>query len=63
MHDEIREYEKFLCHSLEIKKPQMPIFDVSAYTDNEYLLSIADLNEAFDYIDDLCLTLNFLKGD
>lgn len=63
MHDEIREYEKLLCGSLEIKKPEMPIFDVLAYTDNEYLLAIADLNDAFDPIDDLYLTLNFLKGD
>lgn len=63
MDEEIIEYQKYLLNFGEVNKPKMPKFDLLAYTDNEYLSSIFDIIKDYEYIDDECLTLQYLKGD
>lgn len=63
MDDEVREYVQYLCRLLEISKPLMPKFDLTAYTDNEYLSAISSVQNDYEAVDDLWLTLEFLKGD
>ncbi len=48
---------------VELDKPIMPKFDLSAYTDNEYLLTINELNEDFDLILDEEVYSDYLKGE
>lgn len=63
MWEEIKEYEKYLLNFGVVNKPNMPKFDVSAYTDNEYTSAIFDILKDFDFIDDEYLTVNRFKGD
>lgn len=63
MWEEIKEYEKYLLNFGMVKKPIMPKFDVSAYTDNEYASAIFDILKDFDLIDDEYLTVDRFKGD
>ena len=63
MDKEIMEYEKYLLNFGMVKKPEMPKFDVSAYTDNEYLSALFESISAFDLIDDEYLTIKHLKGE
>lgn len=63
MRKEIQEYEQYLLNFGEVKKPQMPKFDLLAYTDSEYLSAIFDTLEVFDFVDDEYLTIKHLKGD
>ena len=60
MNKEINAYAEYLLNFGVVKKPPMPNFDVSAYTDNEYLFSISDLNIIYDEIDDEYLTIQHL---
>jgi len=63
MDEEIMEYERYLLGFGVVEKPQMPKFDVFAYTDNEYLSAIFDCLNMFDKIDDDYLVMQHLKGD
>ena len=63
MDKEIREYEKYLINFGMVKKPKMPKFDISAYTDNEYLSILFESVTAFDLVDDEHLTIKHLKGE
>lgn len=63
MYDEILAYMQYFSKLGEIKKPEMPSFDLSAYTDSEYLLAVKNINFDYEKIDDLNLTINYLKGD
>ena len=63
MNEEINAYYEYLLNFDMVKKPQMPNFDVGAYTDNEYKTLIFDLLHDFDMCDDFNLTINHLKGD
>ena len=63
MDEEIMAYQEYLLNFGVVKKPQMPKFDVSAYTENEYLSLIFDLMKDFDLVDDEYLTIKHLKGD
>ena len=63
MGKEIEEYQNYLLNFGVVKKPTMPNFDVSAYTDNEYLSIIFDLLKDFNSFDDEYLTIKHLKGD
>ena len=63
MNEEVYEYIKYLLDMVNINKPDMPNFDTQAYTDNEYVLEIDELNEDFDIVDDLDLTIEHLQGD
>lgn len=63
MKEEIREYINYLASINEIKKTKMPKFDLSAYNDNEYKYAIEELMLDFEMLDELYLTLKYLKGD
>ena len=62
MFDEILEYMQHLMNFGELEKPKMPDFDVSAYTDSEYLSAIENVNRDYENVDDLDATINYLKG-
>ena len=62
MFEEISEYEKYLLNFGVVEKPELPEFDVSAYTNNEYLSEIFRLMGEFENIDDEYLTVKHLKG-
>ena len=63
MYDLVNAYVDFLLEMKEFKKPEMPKFDVNAYTDNEYASAIFDILRDFDLFDDMYLTVNRFKGD
>ena len=62
MLEENEAYLQFLSEFGEVKKPIMPNFNTSAYTDNEYLSAILDIQNSFEMLDEFVLTLEFLKG-
>ena len=63
MNEIVDAYIKFLLNSRELIRPAMPKFDVSAYTESEYVTAINDVMREYEYIDDLGVTEHFLKGD
>ena len=63
MMDEIMAYVDFLLNFKEVQKPDMPKFNIGAYTDNEYLLAVFDLQKDFDFVDDDYLVVKHLKGE
>ena len=63
MREEINEYERYLLSFGIVHKPPMPKFDLSAYTDNEYISAIFEVENAFQFVDDESLTIMHLKGD
>ncbi len=58
----ISEYVKYLFSLKEIARPQMPKFNLNAYTDNEYKIAIAQVELDFNGVDDFETTINFLKN-
>ena len=46
--------------NIELKSHQIPSYDKVAYTDNEYISLITELNKDFDNVNDLTLTEQFL---
>ena len=62
MNDEVLAYIEFLSHFKGIDKPTMPNFDVSAYTENEYLNAIENVVDDYSMIADFDITINHLKG-
>ena len=56
-------YIEFLQNFKVVTKPKMPKFDVSAYTDSEYVCAVNSIMQDFNLIDDFSLTINMLKGD
>ena len=63
MLEEIEQYEKYLANFSVVTKPKMPQFDVSAYTDIEYVSLIRELLEDYNKIDDEYLIIAYLKGE
>ena len=63
MREEINEYFTYLLNFNVVKKPSMPKFNVSAYTENEYVSAVNELMLDFNKIDDYETTLKYLKGD
>ena len=63
MNEFVDAYIKFLHGFKEIERPLMPKFNVFAYTESEYLNVVKELNEDYEFIDDLNITEHFLKGD
>ena len=63
MNEQVNEYIKYLLDMRIVKKPQMPSFDIEAYTDSEYEIAISQLNYDFEMIDDFNLTLDYLQGE
>ncbi len=57
------EYEKGLKQDVVLNKPPMPTYNLSAYNEVEYLSVVEDLNRNFDQLDDIQLTIDFLKGE
>lgn len=56
-------YFEYLQTFRQVEKPKMPICDVGAYTDIEYVNSIKEIMHDFDYVEDFQITLNYLKGE
>lgn len=63
MKEEIYEYFDYLLNFNAVEKPSMPKFNVSAYTENEYISAVNDLMLDFEKFDDFETTLKYLKGD
>ena len=63
MDDIVSEYIAYLSNFREINKPLMPKFDINAYTDNEYLLIVKELNQDYDLILDEEVYSDYLKGE
>ena len=63
MSEGIEEYEKYLASFGMVEKPQMPKFDTSAYTDNEYLSAVYNLLKDYDQLEDEAITIAYLKGE
>jgi hypothetical protein len=63
MNEFVNAYIEFLQISKEFIKPLMPKFNVSAYTESEYVKAINEINLDYEFIDDLTVTEHFLKGD
>ncbi len=51
MEDEVSEYIQYILNLVEIKRPKMPSFPISAYTDNEYTSAIFELLNDFKFAD------------
>lgn len=51
MDDVVSEYIQYILKLVEIKRPEMPSFQISAYTENEYNNAIIEINEDFKYAD------------
>lgn len=63
MNEEIMAYVDFLLNFNQVQKPSMPKFNISAYTENEYLLAIYDLQKDYENVNDEHLTIRHLKGE
>lgn len=51
MDDEINDYVQYILSLVEIRRPKMPSFPVSAYTENEYILAINEIMSDFSATD------------
>lgn len=60
MEEEINAYVDYLFGIKEINRAKMPKFDISAYTDNEYIKAIRDIERDYIYIDDIDVTIHHL---
>ncbi len=63
MDELIREYVEYISRLNEVKRPNKPKFDISAYTESEYISAINELMLDFDLVDDFERTIEFLKGE
>ena len=63
MLEETFAYLEYLETFKQVQKPKMPICDVGAYTDIEYVNSINAVMHEFENIEDFQITLNYLKGE
>ena len=62
MDKEVTGYLEYLANFCEISKPQMPKFNLDAYSDSEYLDAINLVMEDYKYVDDFDVTISHLKG-
>lgn len=60
---EAKEYAKYLARTVEIKRPKLPNYKLSAYTDNEYITNFWEIQNDFDAFDDSYLVEKHLKGE
>ncbi len=63
MNEEIEEYIAYLSKFECRMKPKMPNFDLSAYTDNEYLSVINRINLEYDWLMDEEVYFEYLRGE
>ena len=63
MEEQVNAYIEFLAEFGVVKKPPMPKFDVAAYTENEYVKAISNIEQQFEFADCVELTERYLKGE
>ena len=63
MEEQVNAYIEFLARFGVVQKPDMPKFDVSAYTENEYVRAINSIEQDFEFADSINLTEQYLKGE
>ncbi len=63
MEEQVNAYIEFLAGFGVVQKPDMPKFDVSAYTENEYVRAINSIEQDFEFADSINLTEQYLKGE
>ena len=51
MNDEINDYVQYVLSVMEIRRPEMPSFPISAYTESEYISAINEIMKDFSSID------------
>ncbi len=51
MDDEITDYIKYILSLVEIKRPKMPTFSLSAYTESEYINAINEIMNECSHLD------------
>ena len=51
MNDEINDYVQYVLSVMEIRRPEMPSFLISAYTESEYISAINEIMKDFSSID------------
>lgn len=51
MDDEITDYIKYILSLVEIKRPKMPTFSLSAYTESEYINAINEIMKEYSHLD------------
>lgn len=51
MDDEITDYIKYILSLVEIKRPKMPTFSLSAYTESEYIKAINEIMNEYSHLD------------
>lgn len=59
----VEAYIEFLQNFHELERPLMPKFNISAYTESEYVGAVDELIREYEFVDDLSITEHFLKGD
>ncbi len=63
MNEQADAYIHYIGTMRDFDKPKMPKFDVSAYTENEYVRAITTIENEFEYTDSFDLTIDYLKGN
>lgn len=63
MDEQVYEYIKYINSISEITKPKMPTFDKTAYTENEYIKAINQIEKDFVFTDSTLFTEQYLKGE
>ena len=63
MDNEINAYVEYLLNFNELALPKMPKFNLSAYTEIEYLNAIKTVMQDYENIDDEYLVIEHLKGN
>lgn len=51
MDDEITDYIEYILSLVEIKRPKMPTFSLSAYTESEYINAINEIMNEYSHLD------------
>ena len=62
MNELISAYIEYLSGLKQIVRPKMPKTEPDAYTDSEYTNATRQIEQDFADIDDLDITIKFLKG-
>ena len=62
MEQEILAYMEYLSTFTELTRPEMPNFNLSAYSDSEYTNAINSVMKDYENVDDIDVTIERLKG-
>ena len=63
MKQEILAYVEYLSSFAELSRPEMPNFNLLAYSDNEYVNAINVVMNDYQNVNDINITLERLKGN